>query len=246
MQSVIPADVSARNGVSVTPVMLGLSFSTWKRDLNSGACFAPAEVFAKPSSSAPVWWHQLCHHWRCVTEDATGSWGMPCSWSSSWRMVRMLHGKARDEAAFPCWQGSCVGTSTFTLRNAAQTAGNQRQKNLQSLKSAGDVWKTRQYQTRKREKGEIQLWPLIEKTSTALTQLKWQWNQRCGLQGLSSLAIKKPNCSLVRADQYTRWQRVSQSKCRAVSHPPQRALSLDKSQRDSSGSKKECRKGQRQ
>lgn len=38
---------------------------------------------------------------------------------------------------------------------------------------------------------------------------------------------------------------MSQSKCRAVSHPPQRALSLDKSQRDSSGRKKECGKGQR-
>lgn len=39
---------------------------------------------------------------------------------------------------------------------------------------------------------------------------------------------------------------MSQSKFRAVSHLPQRALSLDKSQRDSSERKKECGKGQGQ
>lgn len=182
-----------------------------------------------------------------------------CYWGCHWKLVRSpAPGEAADE-----WWGCCMGRQGMRLPfhagraavwGPAPSPSEMQPKQLGTRdKRTSRLWnlqgmfeKPDSIKPRKREKGEIQLWPIIEKTSTALTQLKWQWNQRCGLQGLSSLAIKKTNCSLVRADQYTRWQRVSQSKCRAVSHPPQTALSLDKSQRDSSGSKKECRKGQRQ
>lgn len=47
--------------------------------------------------------------------------------------------------------------------------------------------------------------------------------------------------SFLRADQCPRWQSVSQRKCQAVSHPPQRPLSLDKSQ--SNGSERKRRVG---
>lgn len=44
-------------------------------DLYSGICFAPAEEFAKPSSSTPVPRHQLHRHRISVTGDGAGSWG---------------------------------------------------------------------------------------------------------------------------------------------------------------------------
>lgn len=91
---------------------------------------------------------------------------------------------------------------------------------------------------RKREKGEIQLW-LIRENKHSSDPVEMTVKSKMWAARVVVISNKKnPNCSLVRADQYTKWQCVSQSKCRAVSHPPQRALSLDKSQRDNSRRKK--------
>lgn len=71
-------------------------------------------------------------------------------------MVRILQREARDEAAFPCWQDRlCVDQ---LLHPQKCSPNSWAQKSLQILKSAGDVQKTKWYQTQEEaERGNTAL-----------------------------------------------------------------------------------------
>lgn len=143
--------------------------------------------------------HQhLCDDTNSLSSLKVSYWG--CHWKlgNALLLVRQLING--EDAAWGHKRWGCLSMlAGQALWGPAPSASEMQPKQLGSRnRRASRLWnlqwmfeKPNHIKPRKREKEEIQLWPIIEKTGIALTQQKWQWNQRCGLLGLSSLATKQ-------------------------------------------------------